>query len=183
LVDLVGFLYSFRIMLSEADVKEGKLVEDIEEKILASLKAGGISYEVFEHEPVYTCRKMAEFLKTGEDHIAKSMVVKKSDGGYVLAVLPGHMRIDFGRLAAATKSRSVSLAPREEAERIVGCSVGCVYPLGNVVNLETLFDEKLLRQEYVYFNPGSHTKSVKIDTMALVSLVKPTRAEFAQFSH
>ena len=158
-------------------------MEDIEEKILASLKAGGISYEVFEHEPVYTCRKMAEFLKTGEDHIAKSMVVKKSDGGYVLAVLPGHMRIDFGRLAAATKSRSVSLAPREEAERIVGCSVGCVYPLGNVVNLETLFDEKLLRQEYVYFNPGSHTKSVKINTLALVSLVKPTKASFSQFSH
>ncbi len=156
---------------------------DIEEKILASLKAGGISYEIFEHEPVYTCRKMAEFLKTGEDHIAKSMVVKKSnDGGCVLAVLPGNMRIDFARLATATKSRSVSLAPREEAERIVGCSVGCVYPLGNIINLETLFDEKLLRQEYVYFNPGSHTKSVKINTLALVNLVKPTRAEFAHFN-
>jgi len=155
---------------------------EIEEKILSSLKAEGISYEVFEHEPVYTCPKMAEFLKTGEDHIAKSMVVKKSDGGYVLAVLRGDMRIDFARLAAATKSTSVSLAPREEAERIVGCSVGCVYPLGNIVNLETLFDEKLLRQEYVYFNPGSHTKSVKIKTLTLVSLVKPTRAEFARFN-
>jgi len=151
---------------------------DTEEKILASLKAGRIPYEVFEHEPVYTCRKMAEFLKTDEGRIAKSMIVKKSEGGYVLAVLPGNMRINFARLAAVTKSTSVSLAPREEAEKIAGCSVGCVYPLGNIINLETLFDEKLLRQEYVYFNPGSHTKSVRINTRALVNLVRPTIAEF-----
>lgn len=151
---------------------------DIEEKILTSLKAGGIEYEVFEHEPVYTCRKMAEFLRTDEGRIAKSMIVKKSDGGYVLAVLPGNMRIDLIRLAAATKSRLVTLAQRDEAERIAGCSVGCVYPLGNIMNLETLFDDKLLHQEYVYFNPGSHTKSVRINTRALVNLVKPTIAEF-----
>jgi prolyl-tRNA editing enzyme YbaK/EbsC (Cys-tRNA(Pro) deacylase) len=153
-------------------------VSTIEERILALLKAEGIEYEVFEHEPVYTCRKMAELLKTDEGCIAKSMIVKKSDAGLVLAVLPGNMKIDFLRLAAVIKSRLVFLAPREEAEKIAGCSVGCVYPLGNLVGLETVFDDKLLREEYVYFNPGSHTKSVKINTQALVKLVKPTIAEF-----
>jgi Ala-tRNA(Pro) deacylase len=154
-------------------------VTEIEEKILNSLKAAGVSYEVFEHEPVYTCRKMAEFLKTGESRIAKSMVVKKSGGGYALAVLPGNAKIDFERLASATKSDKVTLASQEEVEALMGCSPGCVYPLGNVVNLETLFDEKLVRQEYVYFNPATHTKSVKIKTRTLIDLVKPTIAKFA----
>lgn len=158
---------------------EGRRETDIEEKILAALKAGGVSYEVFEHEPVYTCRKMAELLKTEESRIAKSMVVKKSSGGYALAVLPGNVRIDFARLAAATKSDTVSLASKKEAEEIMGCSTGCVYPLGNLLNLETLFDEKVVRQEYVYFNPGSHTKSVKIRTRTLIDLVKPTIAKFS----
>jgi len=155
-----------------------KTMTDIEEKILASLKAGGVSFEVLEHEPVYTCRKMAEFLKTEESYIAKSMVVKKSDGRLVLAVLPGNVRINFAHLAAATKSTSVSLAPRQEAEKIMGCSVGCVHPFGNIVNLETLFDEKLLHREYVFFNPGSHTKSVRINIQALINIVKPTIAQF-----
>jgi Ala-tRNA(Pro) deacylase len=156
----------------------GTSMTDIEERILTSLNGAGIGYEIFEHEPVYTCRKMAEFLKADEGNIAKSMIVKKRGGGYVLVVLPGNMRIDFIRLAAVTKSRLVTLAPREEAEKIAGCSVGCVYPLGNIMNLETVFDEKLLRQEYVYFNPGSHTKSMKIKTQALVDLVRPTITEF-----
>ena len=106
------------------------------------------------------------------------MIVKKSDGTYLLAVLPGNKKIDFHRLGTVTKSAPVILAPKEEAEEIARCSVGCVYPLGNMINLETLFDSAILRQEYVYFNPGSHTKSVKISTQALTKLANPIVAEF-----
>ena len=151
---------------------------EIEETILSALKAQEIEYEVFEHDPVYTCPQMANFLKTDEAHIAKSMIVKKSDGTYLLAVLPGNRKIDFHRLGQVTKAAPVTLAPKEEAEDIAQCSVGCVYPLGNIINLETFFDSAILRQEYVYFNPGSHTKSVKISTKALTKLAKPTVAEF-----
>jgi prolyl-tRNA editing enzyme YbaK/EbsC (Cys-tRNA(Pro) deacylase) len=151
---------------------------EIEEKILSSLKAQGIEYEVFEHDPVYTCPQMANFLKTDEAHIAKSMIVKKSDGTYLLAVLPGNRKIDFYRLGQVTKAAPVILAPKKEAEEIALCSVGCVYPLGNIINLETLFDSAILRQAYVYFNPGSHTKSVKISTQSLIKLANPTVAEF-----
>lgn len=151
---------------------------EIEEEILSSLKARRIAYEVFEHEPVYTCPQMAKFLHTDEAHIAKSMVARRSDGTLLLAVLPGNKKIDFHRLGTVAKPAPVSLAPKKEAEEITRCSVGCVYPLGNIINLETFFDENLLRQEYVYFNPGSHTKSVKINTRALVDLVRPTVALF-----
>lgn len=151
---------------------------EIEEKILSSLKAQGIEYEVFEHDPVYTCPQMANFLKTNEAHIAKSMIVKKSDGTYILAVLPGNKKIDFHKLGIVTKAAPTILAPKKEAEEIAQCPVGCVYPLGSIAKLETFFDTAILRQEYVYFNPGSHTKSVKISTQALTKLVNPTIAEF-----
>jgi Ala-tRNA(Pro) deacylase len=151
---------------------------EIEEQILSLLKAHGIEFQVFEHDPVYTCPQMAKFLKTDEAHIAKSMIVRKGNGSFALAVLPGNKKIDFYQLGKITKSAPVSLAPKREAEEITRCSVGCVYPLGNEINLETFFDEDLLRLEYVYFNPGSHTKSVKINTRSLVDLVRPTVAHF-----
>jgi Ala-tRNA(Pro) deacylase len=106
------------------------------------------------------------------------MVARKSDGTFLLAVLPGNKKIDFHKLGIISKSAPVSLAPKKEAEEITRCSVGCVYPLGNIINLETFFDEELLRQEYVYFNPGSHTKSVKVKTSVLVDLVHPTVVKF-----
>ena len=150
----------------------------IEDEITSYLNARSIEYEVFEHDPVYTCPQMASFLKTGEATIAKSMVVRRSNGVFILAVLPGNKKIDFHRLGTIAKSLPLSLAPKNEAETVTRCSVGCVYPLGNIINLQTFFDEALLSQEYVYFNPGSHTKSVKIKTQDLVNLVKPTVANF-----
>jgi Ala-tRNA(Pro) deacylase len=150
----------------------------VEEKILTSLKAQGIKHQVFDHDPVYTCPQMAKFLKTDEAHIAKSMVVKKSDGTYLIAVLPGNRKIDFHKLGIVTKAAPTILAPKKEAEEIAQCPVGCVYPLGNVIDLETLFDRSIFLQEYLFFNPGSHTKSVKINTQDLTKLVNPTLAEF-----
>ncbi len=149
-----------------------------EERIFGLLDSHGVKYERFQHDPVYTCPKMAEFLNTDEARIAKSMMMKKSDGGYLLAVLPGNMRVDFGRLARLAGTKSVSLAPVDEAEKIAGCTVGSVYPFGNLMNLETYLDKKLTLHDEVYFNPGSHTMSVKVSIISLMGIVKPIVAEF-----
>jgi len=155
-------------------------MSEMENKIIDLLNAAGVKYQLFEHEPVYTCPQMAEFLATDQNLIAKSMIMKGADSGCFLVVLPGKMRIDYSRLARVVGTKSVSLAPVEEAQSIAGCSVGCVHPFGNLIGLETYFDKKLLRYEHLFFNPGSHTKSVKIATHALIEIVKPTINEFAE---
>jgi prolyl-tRNA editing enzyme YbaK/EbsC (Cys-tRNA(Pro) deacylase) len=155
-------------------------VTGIEDKILDLLNASGVNHELLEHKPVYTCRQMAKFLKTDQDLIVKSMILKTSEGRYLLAVLSGNMTIDYDRLARMVDTKSLSLAPVDEAEKVAECSVGCVHPFGNLIGVETYFDRKLTSHEYAFFNPGSHTKSVKINTRALVELVKPTIGEFVQ---
>jgi prolyl-tRNA editing enzyme YbaK/EbsC (Cys-tRNA(Pro) deacylase) len=152
----------------------------IDEEIIGFLNQNGITYELREHEPVYTAPQMAEYLGTSEQRIAKSMILKKSDGGYVLAVLPGRLKIDFSRFATVLGVEKVSLAPIPEAEKIARCSVGSVHPFGNLLNLATYFDRHMLNLDFVYFNPGLHTKSIKVGTDDLVRLVKPTVAEFAR---
>lgn len=136
-------------------------------------------YEVREHEPVYTSPQMAKFLGTDEDHIAKSMILK-SNNEYLLAVLPGKLKIDFDRLGTILGAKSIRLASASEAENIAKCAVGSVHPFGNLINLRTYFDQKLLNTEYVFFNPGSHTKSIKIRTTDLIELVRPSVIEFTK---
>lgn len=155
-------------------------MSQIDQEIIAFLDQNGVMYELKEHAPVYTAPQMAEYLGTSEQRIAKSMVLKKSDGGYVLAVLPGRLKIDFTRFAAILGVEKVSLAPIPDAERIARCSVGSVHPFGNLVDLRTYLDRHLLSLDFVYFNPGSHTKSIKISTDDLVHLVKPTVTEFTR---
>ena len=155
-------------------------MSQIGEEIVDFLNQNGITYELREHEPVYTAPQMAEYLGTSEQRIAKSMVLKRSDGGYVLAVLPGRLKIDFSRFAKALGVEKVSLASVVEAEKIVRCSVGSVHPFGNLVGLRTYFDRHMLTLDYVYFNPGSHTKSIKISTTDLIHLVNPTVIELTR---
>jgi len=151
----------------------------VEQQIFAFLNRNNVKYEVFEHDPVYTCEKMAEFLKVGKKSIAKSMVIKKSGNGYLLVVLPGDAKVDFTRLARIVDTVSVSLAPIKEAEQVAGCSIGCVHPFGNLINTVTYFDASLLDSLCVFFNPGSHSKSVKISAQELVRLVRPIVGVFA----
>jgi Ala-tRNA(Pro) deacylase len=155
-------------------------MSQIDEEIIEFLNQNGVTYELREHEPVYTALQMAEYLGTSEQRIAKSMIVKKSDGGYALAVLPGRLKIDFSRLAAILGVEKVSLAPIPEAERLARCSVGSVHPFGNLLNLRTYFDSHMLSLDFVYFNPGSHTKSIKINTDDLIRLAKPTVTAFTR---
>ena len=90
----------------------------IDEEIIGFLNQNGVTYEVKEHGPVYTAPQMAEHLGTSEQRIAKSMVLKGSDGGYALAVLPGRLKINLDRLAKVIGVEKVSLAPVPEAEQI-----------------------------------------------------------------
>ena len=153
---------------------------DVEEEIVEFLNRSGVTYELREHEPVFTAPQMAGYLGTSEQRIAKSMILKKSDGGYLLAVLPGKLKIDFARFASVLGVEKVTLAPIPEAEKIAKCSVGSVHPFGNLVDLQTYFDRHILSLEFVYFNPGNHTKSIKIGTEELVRLVTPTIADFVR---
>ena len=53
---------------------------NLEEKILALLAEKKITYEVFEHEPVYTNPAMAEALKVKESETVKSLVLNTKEG-------------------------------------------------------------------------------------------------------
>lgn len=153
-------------------------MESIENMILQLLKEKKITHEIFEHEPVYTCEQMAKFLNTSSGRIAKSLLLKTSEGSFVLTVLPGDKKVNHGKLARAVGTKSLALASSEEVLKIAKCAVGCVYPLGNIIAVKTYFDKGLLSYDHVYFNPGSHTKSIKISIKDLINLVNPEIIEF-----
>jgi len=145
----------------------------VEEQIMKLLEESNTEYEEFGHEPVYTCEQMSKVLKTREENIAKSLVFKTGEGHFILVVSPGNKSVNKRRLGEIVGSKHIKLASPDEVLKKIGCSVGCVHPFGNLVNIKTYFDEDISQYDYIYFNPGSHEKSIKIKTRDLIALVNP----------
>lgn len=145
----------------------------LEEKIVAMLEENSVTYELFEHEPVYTNPVMAEVLGVQESETVKSLVLKTKEGTLAVLVMPGDKRVNWKQAAAGMGTKKVSFAKPEEVSRAVGCEVGCVPPFGHLTTLPIYMDPDLTRKDFVYFNPGVHDKSFKIKAWDLKKLCSP----------
>jgi Ala-tRNA(Pro) deacylase len=149
------------------------------EQILALLEKHHVSYRLTEHEPVRTSEEAARIrgaaLKTG----AKAMIIREKDNYYLL-VLPADKHIDWKRMRAILHVSNIRLATEEEAESVAHVKMGSVPPFGNILGLPTYFDEGLLENDVVNFNPGSTTHSIAMKSADLRTLVAPIVASFAK---
>jgi prolyl-tRNA editing enzyme YbaK/EbsC (Cys-tRNA(Pro) deacylase) len=76
----------------------------LQEKIIATLDDQKISYEVYEHKPVYTNPAMAEALGVSESETVKSLVLVTKESKMILLVLPGNKKVNWKQAAAAAKT-------------------------------------------------------------------------------
>ncbi len=145
----------------------------VEEKIKQKLEKKGIEFEETVHEPVYTARDAARVrgLESERDGI-KALVFKTDRGDFILVLSPGDKRVDTKKIARLEGVKKISLAKPEEVEMVTGVPVGCVPPFGHKTRLKTYLDEELLENEHLYFNPGSHTKTLKIRARDLLELLE-----------
>ena len=141
-----------------------------EENIVALLKERQTPHEVIEHAPVQTNAAMAEALGVSLADTVKNIMLETTEGEIILVVLPGDQRFDSKRLAAKVGTKRVTFAKPEKVLEFAGCEVGCVPPFGHVKPVRVFLDGALLSKGQVYFNPGSHTKSVKIEAARLPEL-------------
>ena len=147
---------------------------NLEEKIIGMLEDTKISYDIVEHEPVYTNPAMAEALNVGESETVKSLVLKTKEGNMIVLVLPGNKKVDWKQAAAGARTKKVSFAKPEEVSEAVGCEVGCVPPFGHMTEIPIYMDPDLIKKNFVYFNPGVHDKSFKIKAWNLKKLCNPS---------
>jgi len=158
-------------------------------RLLEIFKNEGVEYKLYEHEPVYTSEQAAKArgveLKTG----VKAMVLKKkfSTSGmpeegrvsltdqYFLADIAADRRLDFRKLEKLLNPpvKKLEFATKEEVIAVTGCEAGSVHPLGRLFGLDTYLDESVLENEFVNFNIGLLTKSVRIKRDDLVRVLQP----------
>jgi len=145
-------------------------------RLLNLFKEKGIEYTMYEHAPVYTSEEASRVrnveLKTG----VKAMLVRDKNHEsryYLLADVAADRRIDFPKLEQLANVKHFRFATREEVLAETSCESGSVHPMGGLFGLSTFLDNSVLENEFVNFNIGMLTKSVKIRSRDLLKAMEP----------
>ncbi|MBE7559888.1 YbaK/EbsC family protein [bacterium] len=143
------------------------------------LDSHGVKYETIPHTPAYTAQEIAATAHIPGKEMAKTVVVKL-DGKMAMAVLPACNQLSLERLRAATHAGRAELAGEVEfKDRFPGCEIGAMPPFGNLFDMPVYVARKLVEDEEIAFNAGSHTEVVKMQYKDFERLVHPQVVEMA----
>lgn len=112
--------------------------------------------------------------------IYKTIVVTRSKGRPILAVVPGSYRVDLKLLAAALKEKKVNLPSEREAEELTGLKAGGISPLALLNRgFQVLIDAQAQTQSDIHLSGGQRGLNIRLPVLALADL---THAGFARIS-
>jgi Ala-tRNA(Pro) deacylase len=141
-------------------------------KLKAFLDENNISYEYKEHEEVRTSEEAAN--ARGEDiKIGAKAMVLKADDKFVMLVLSAAKKIDSKKVKEILGVKSLRFATPEEVNQLTDCVPGGVPPFANIFGLDLLLDKTIVANEFMAFNAGERTKSLKLKTVDYLKLLNP----------
>ncbi len=153
-------------------------MKEVSEKIKELLNKSNIDYKLIEHEAVFTSEQAAKARNSLLKEGAKSMILKGNKEFYDF-VLSAEKKIDWKKVKNILNTKDISLATPQEVLKITQCEIGSVPPFGNLFNLKVICDPSLLKNEFIEFNAGLHTISIRMKARDWQRIVNPQLIEFA----
>ncbi|POM18388.1 hypothetical protein CSX04_06694 [Burkholderia cepacia] len=111
------------------------------------------------------------------------MLCTFKDGGdaTALAVIPGHLKIDFRKVADAVGRRKATLASPDLAAAVTRCVMGAVPPFVFDASVTLVVDPALVEQNTeIAFNAGRLDRSVVLDAADYVRIAQPLLADITR---
>jgi Ala-tRNA(Pro) deacylase len=141
-----------------------------------------VPFEVVSHAAAYDAQHLAQALHTPGREVAKTVLLRANHAfRYIVAVLPATHRIDFAKLSEFLGEAHIELATEVEiAERCPDCEFGVLPPFGSHYGAETIVDESLTADEYIWFESDSHTEAIRMKYAEYYDLEHPLVARFAR---
>jgi len=143
------------------------------EKLVALLEANQARFRVIEHPAEGRSDIVAKLRGTKPGQGAKAMLCR-SEGLYVLAVLPGDRKVDFKKVAHVAGKRKATLATPDEAMRETGCAIGAIPPFSFSPHIRLAVDPALIEShDEIAFNAGRLDRSMVLDSRDYIRIAQP----------
>lgn len=154
--------------------------ENIRGEILHLLKDGGKEFKLMTHSATPTSEDSAKARGTKLEEGVKSIILKGKQTKKNFQVnIPSHKKLDMKAVAEAVGEKCEFEDPLVIKERF-GLEIGGVPPFGNLLNLETFYDETIAEYEVSAFNCGLTTESIVMKSKDLIEIVAPKMGKFSK---
>ncbi len=129
----------------------------------------GVPYKIHVHaRKLYTAEGVADDVGIELARVVKAMVVRRSDGSFAVAVIPGDRRLSLKKLGAFLKDKDLELASARDVQRVTGFQVGAVSVLGfRRRDIPVFIDQKVLEYETVIISSGRPDAGLEVNPQEL----------------
>ena len=149
------------------------------ERVAADAEARGIPVEIIERMPASSLEEAAQILGITPADIVKSLVVRRHDGSYLFALVPGDRQISWQKLRTVVGVNKLRLPEADLALEATGYERGTITPLGSSTAWPVYADERIVGKR-VSMGAGEHGYSLFVQADALVRGLDATLADITE---
>lgn len=143
-------------------------MSDGRDRVRADAEARGLGVRIVERPAAGSLREAADLLGLQPSDIVKTLVVKRHDGDYLFALVPGGRKISWAKLRALVGVNKLSLPDASLALDATGYERGTITPLGSTTAWPVFVDATVTGRT-VAMGAGAHGYSAFIDADALIA--------------
>jgi Cys-tRNA(Pro) deacylase len=149
------------------------------ERVLADAATRGIPIEIVARPNAGSLEEAARILGVSPATIVKSLVVKRSDGTFLFALVPGDRQISWPKLRAVVGVNKLQLPDAAAALEATGYERGTITPLGSATAWPVFADERIAGAR-IAMGAGEHGYSAWVQADDLVRGFHATLADISE---
>ncbi len=146
------------------------------ERVRADAATRGLAIELVEQPRARSLEEAASLLGIRPADIVKTLVVKRSDGAFLFALVPGDRQIAWSKLRAVVSVNKLQLPDAAIALEATGYERGTITPLGSTTAWPVYADAGMVGRR-VSLGAGEHGHSLFVDADALIAAFDATVAD------
>lgn len=145
------------------------------ERVAADAGARGIAIEFVERPGAGSLEEAADLLGIPAAGIVKTLVVKRHDGTFLFALVPGDRQISWAKLRAVVGVNKLRLPEASVAFEATGYERGTIVPLGSTTAWPVFADSRISGR--IALGAGEHGTSAFVDAEQLIAGLGATVAD------
>jgi Cys-tRNA(Pro)/Cys-tRNA(Cys) deacylase len=141
-----------------------------------ALRDAAVAYRVIRHGPVRDITEAAAARGVPVADVVKTIVVRRGEDDFVLALIPGDRVISWPRLRALLGVGRLSMPDADAARHATGYERGTITPFGSITTWPVVADERL-RGRQITLGAGAHGVAVALDADEALRALDATVAD------
>ncbi len=153
----------------------------ISERLNEYLHDNKIDYDLVPHPHSFSSLSSAIAANISPAQLAKAVILEDHEDRRVMAVLPANHKVSLRALGDKLNRDLRLIEEKQVYDMFSDCHKGAIPSLGEVYNVEAVYDDLLVEAKDIYIEAGDHNTLVHLSRKDFVKLIKD--AKHLRFSH